>query len=89
MKLRINKYQYVVIDLAEMYLFKLGHVNKAYYIVNNYRHLLESRGVSFLSFRQKKKIINYYLQEQISIKYRTEGVVNMNADNFMNFQIAF
>lgn len=40
MKMRIEKYQYIVIDLAEMYLFKLGHVNEAYYIVNNYRHLL-------------------------------------------------
>lgn len=72
-----------------MYLFKLGHVNEAYYIVNNYRHLLETRGISFLSFRQKRKIINYYLQENISIKYHTEGVINLNADTFMNFQIAF
>jgi hypothetical protein len=79
----------VVIDLAEMYLFKLGHVNEAYYIVNNYRHLLETRGINFLSFRQKRKIINYYLQENISIKYHTEGVINLNADSFMNFQLAF
>lgn len=89
MRLRIEKYQYIVIDLAEMYLFKLGHVNEAYYIVNNYRHLLETRGINFLSFRQKKKIINYYLQENISIKYHTEGVINLNADSYMNFQIAF
>lgn len=71
-----------------MYLFKLGHVNQAYYIVNNYRHFLEARGISFLSFRQKRKIINYYLQENIAIKYHTEGVINLNADSFMNFQLA-
>ena len=40
MRTKIEKYQYVVIDLAEMYLFKLGKVNQAYYIVSNYRHLL-------------------------------------------------
>jgi len=62
MRAKIEKYQYVVIDLAEMYLFKLGRVNQAYYIVSNYRHLLETRSISFLSFRQKRKIINYYLQ---------------------------
>jgi hypothetical protein len=89
MRARIEKYQYVVIDLAETYLFKLGRVNQAYYIVNNYRHLLEARGISFLSFKQKRKIINYYLQENIAIKYHTEGVINLNADNFMNFQLAF
>lgn len=72
-----------------MYLFKLEHVNQAYYIVNNFRHLLETRDISFTSFRQKKKIINYYLQENISIKYHTEGIVNLNADNYMNFQIAY
>lgn len=79
----------MVIDLAEIYLFKLGHVNEAYYIVNNYRHMLENRGISFLSFRQKRKIINYYLQESISIKYHTEGVINLNADSYMNFQVAY
>ena len=89
MRRRVEKYQYIVIDLAEVHLFKLGRVNEAYYIVNNYRHLLEARGLSFLSFRQKRKVINYYLQESISIKYHTEGIVNLNADAFMNFQIAF
>lgn len=72
-----------------MYLFKLAQVNKAYYIVNNYRQLLEDKGFSFLSFLQKKKIIYYYLQENISNKYHTEGVINLNADTYMNFQIIF
>lgn len=89
MKERIGKYQYVVIDLAEMYALKLGLVNQAYYIVNTYRHLLRSKGISFLSFRQKERIINYYLQETINLKYRAEGVVNLNAHAYMGFQLAY
>ena len=89
MRLRVEKYQYVVIDLAEMHLFKLGRVNAAYFVVSKYRHLLEARGLSFLSFRQKRKVINYYLQESIALKYHSEGAVNLPADAFMNFQLAF
>ena len=88
MRQRIGKYQYIVIDLAEMYMFKLGLVNQAYYIVSRYRHLLQTREMSFVSFRQKEKIINYYLQQSICSKYHSEGVVNLNAHSYMNFQIA-
>lgn len=89
MKLKVNKYQHIVIDLAEIYLFKLGQLNSAYYIVNNFKHLLEEKGISFLSFRQKKKIINYYMQEEVTLKYKTEGVTNTYADNYMHFQIEY
>lgn len=78
-----------MIDLAEIYLFKLAKVNTAYYIVDNYKQLLEDKGLRYLSFLQKKKIIYYYLQENISHKYHTEGVININADIFMNFQVVF
>jgi len=62
---QLEKYQHIVVDLAEIHLFKLREFNLSYYIVNNFRHFIEERNISFLSFRQKRKIINYYMQEKI------------------------
>ena len=78
-----------MIDLAEVHLFKLGELNSCYCIVNEFRHFLESRDISFLSFRQKRKIINYYMQEKIYLKYKTEGVTNQYASKFMDFQMEY
>jgi len=84
---QIEKYHYIVVDLAEIHLFKLGKLNLSYYIVSKFRHFLESRDISFISFNQKKKIINYYMQEKILFEYNTEGVINHHAGKFMEFQM--
>ena len=87
LKLNVEKYQQIVVDLAEINMFKLGRLNEAYYLLKNFQLEIENRGMNFLSFKQKKKIIIYYLQESIIARYKTDGVTNLYADNYMNFQI--
>jgi len=86
---QIEKYQHIVIDLAEIHLFKLRELNSSYYIVSVFRHFLDAKGISFISFNQKKKIINYYMQEEISLKYHINGAANLYAGKFMDFQMEY
>jgi hypothetical protein len=65
----------------------MGVLNESYFILSKFRHFLKTKGVSFVSFQQKQRVINYYMQQAILAKYHTEGVINLNADKFMVFQI--
>jgi len=77
------------VDLAEIHLFKLGEVNLSYSIVGKFSHFLEERNISFLSFGQKRKILNYYMQEKILFKYKTNRAANQYAGKFIEFQIEY
>jgi hypothetical protein len=70
MRRQTEKYSRIVVDLAEIHLFKLGQTNLSYYLVDSFRHHLESRGISCLSFVMKQKIIKHYLQEEMQTKFK-------------------
>lgn len=58
---RLSKYQYLVMDLVEIQLFKLGKLNEAYYILSNFASLIERKKMQSLVFEQKRAVMRFYL----------------------------
>ena len=87
MKLGFNKYQRLVVNVAEIQLFKLGRAITAYYEVDTFHELLSDKNYSYRWFELKRLIINYYVQEDITQRYKTEGAINTHAARFVEFQL--
>ena len=89
LRAKVDKYQYIVVDLVEVALFKLGKLNEAYYTLSNFESLLERKQTESLVFRQKSAVMKFYLEQAIGKKYKADGATNQYADKYMNFQIEF
>ena len=89
MKLGMNKYQRLVTNVAEIQLFKLGRVVSAYYHVDTFYELLKEKEYGFHWYSIKRRILNYYVQQKITEKYKSEANINTHAARFVEFQIQY
>ena len=89
LKVRIEKYQDVVFDLAEISLFKLGKVNEALLYVSTYQSFLERHDLSDLWNSRRHRNLVYFLHTKMKESFRNPERVNLIADKYLDFQVEF